>query len=214
MLGVLYTFRRCPYAMRARLALALCVEAKALELREVVLKAKPAAMLAISPKGTVPVLQLSGGHVLEESLDIMHFALSQNPQLKADIYSSHLCGEMDDLIEQNDGEFKWALDRYKYADRYEEPELFYREKGEVFLGQLESRLIQNRYLFGEQFSLADLAIFPFVRQFAHVNKAWFEQSDYVKLRDWLNAWLESPLFISVMKKYAPWQEGDELVAFP
>ncbi len=214
MLGVLYTFRRCPYAMRARLALALCVEAKALELREVVLKAKPAAMLAISPKGTVPVLQLSGGHVLEESLDIMYFALSQNPQLKADIYPSHLCGEMDDLIEQNDGEFKWALDRYKYADRYEQPELFYREKGEVFLGQLESRLIQNRYLFGEQFSLADLAIFPFVRQFAHVNKAWFEQSDYVKLRDWLNAWLESPLFISVMKKYAPWQEGDELVAFP
>ncbi len=214
MLGVLYTFRRCPYAMRARLALALCVEAKVLELREVVLKAKPAAMLVISPKGTVPVLQLSDGHVLEESLDIMHFALSQNPQLKADIYPSHLCGEMDDLIEQNDGEFKWALDRYKYADRYEESERFYREKGEVFLGQLESRLIQNRYLFGEQFSLADLAIFPFVRQFAHVNKAWFEQSDYVKLRDWLNAWLESPLFISVMKKYAPWQEGDELVAFP
>lgn len=214
MLGVLYSFRRCPYAMRARLALALCVEAKALELREVVLKAKPAAMLATSPKGTVPVLQLFDGHVLEESLDIMHFALSQNPQLKADIYPSHLCGEIDDLIEQNDGEFKWALDRYKYADRYEEPELFYREKGEVFLGQLESRLIQHRYLFGEQFSLADLAIFPFVRQFAHVNKTWFEQSDYVKLRDWLNAWLESPLFISVMAKYTQWQEGSDVVTFP
>ena len=214
MLGILYSFRRCPYAMRARLALAYCVSPESMELREVVLKDKPDELLAISPKATVPVLQLSNGHVLEESLDIMHFAMSQDSVLKREFYPLHFSSEIDDLIEQNDGEFKWALDRYKYADRYEESEAFYREKGERFLQQLETRLAQSTYLFGDQFTLSDLAIFPFVRQFAHVNKNWFEQSHYANVRNWLNAWLESPLFLSVMKKYAQWHEGNDKVLFP
>lgn len=214
MLGVLYSFRRCPYAMRARLALAYCVSAKQFELREVVLKNKPQAMLTLSPKGTVPVLQLADGQVLEESLDIMHFALSYSPSQLSSLYPESLQAEIDALIALNDGEFKWALDRYKYSDRYDESEAYYREKGLVFLDTLERLLSQHTYLLSNDVSLADLAIFPFVRQFAHVDKNWFENSQYPLLINWLNNWLESPLFISVMNKYKQWQEGDEPICFP
>lgn len=214
MLGILYSFRRCPYAMRARLALAYCVEPEQFELREVVLKDKPQAMLDISPKATVPVLQLTDDKVLEESLDIMQFALSKAPDLSPTLYPNHLQHDINELIEFNDGPFKWALDRYKYADRYEESEAFYREQGEVFLTRLNERLEHSPFLIGDEVTLADLAIFPFVRQFAHVNKAWFEASPYTHLQTWLGHWLESPLFIRVMKKYTQWAVENEPVYFP
>ncbi len=214
MLGILYSFRRCPYAMRARLALAYCVEPEQFELREVVLKDKPQAMLDISPKATVPVLQLTDDKVLEESLDIMQFALSKAPDLSPTLYPNHLQHDINELIEFNDGPFKWALDRYKYADRYEESEAFYREQGEVFLTRLNERLEHSPFLMGDEVTLADLAIFPFVRQFAHVNKAWFEASPYTHLQTWLGHWLESPLFIRIMKKYTQWAVENEPVYFP
>ena len=126
----------------------------------------------------------------------------------------HLQLEIDELIDENDGSFKWALDRYKYSDRYEESEQYYRALGEVFLAKLEGLLTKNEYLLTAEISLTDIAIFPFVRQFAHVDKAWFEQSPYPKLIRWLNTLLDSALFISIMEKYTPWQAEHEAIYFP
>lgn len=214
MLGVLYSFRRCPYAMRARLALAFCLPANSVELREVVLKDKPKGMLEISPKGTVPVLQLNDGKIIGESLDIMHFALVQSTSQLNYLYPDDLKTKINELIEINDGEFKWALDRYKYSDRYEESEEYYRDKGQVFLKRLNDLLQKNNYLLGDDVSLADLAIFPFVRQFAHVDSEWFEQCEYECLKNWLDTWLRSPLFMSIMNKYNQWQPDSKPVYFP
>lgn len=212
MLPILYSFRRCPYAMRARLALSYALEVNALELREVVLKNKPQAMLDISPKATVPVLQLADGIVIDESLDIMQWALSINDQdnwLLADKES-----EIRELVAQNDGEFKWALDHYKYSDRHEESEEHYRALGETFLRTLNERLKSSAFLMGEKISFVDLAIFPFIRQFAHVDKSWFFTSEYKALINWTNYWLESDLFKNIMKKNSGWKEGDESLLFP
>lgn len=220
LLGTLYSFRRCPYAMRARLACALFLPAHSLELREVVLKNKPPELLEISPKATVPVLQLKDGSVIDESRDIASWALEQttlgdtSEQLKEQYLPFHLQLDIEELIDENDGSFKWALDRYKYADRYEESEEYYRKLGEVFLAKLEKLLEKNRYLYSNEPSLADIAIFPFVRQFAHVDKVWFEQSEYPRLITWLTELLRSELFISIMKKYKPWQKQEETVLFP
>jgi len=219
-LGTLYSFRRCPYAMRARLACTLFVPKQSLELREVVLKNKPQELLDISPKATVPVLLTSGepladSSLIDESRDIMHWALDKAADtLKTQYLPYHLQLDIDELIDENDGTFKWALDHYKYADRFEESEEYYRELGEVFLTKLEQLLENNRYLFTAKMSLADIAIFPFVRQFAHVDKQWFEQSQYPKLVQWLSKLLESELFTSIMKKYEPWQKQDEAIFFP
>ncbi len=212
--AILYSFRRCPYAMRARLAISYCLPKQAVELREVVLRDKPASLINISHKATVPVLQLEEGHVLEESLDIMLYALSTRPDLEQVLLPDSLNADILSLIKVNDGDFKWALDRYKYADRYEQSQAYYREKGELFLDALNERLNNHCYLMGDEMSLADLAIFPFVRQFAHVDKQWFEASQYTALIQWLNHWLASDLFISIMTKYPQWQEGDEPVYFP
>lgn len=214
MTDILYSFRRCPYAMRARLAIRYCMPANSFELREVVLKDKPQAMLDISPKATVPVLHLSNGSVVEESIEIMHFAVSTNLQLKATLYPEQLSNQIDALILQNDGSFKWALDRYKYADRYEESELFYRQQAEVFIADLDQRLNKQVYLFGNGISLADLAIFPFIRQFAFVDKHWFYQSQYSQVIRWLDIWLESPEFKGIMYKYPKWEPESKLVYFP
>lgn len=211
----LYSFRRCPYAMRARFGI-LFAELK-VELREVVLKNKPAQMLAISPKGTVPVLELigddrQGQRVIEESREILVWALQQHdPQglLNVDVSSANT------LIDQNDNEFKHWLDRYKYADRY--PELTRsesREQGEVFLQKLDSLLVSNRQLLGDSVSLADVAIMPFVRQFAHVDQDVFYSLPYPDLQRWLRDWLVHPVFQQVMTKFKPWQEGDAVVVFP
>lgn len=207
---LLYSFRRCPYAIRARLGLLFA--GVSVELREIVLKDKPAHMLTISPKGTVPVLQLTDGTVIEESREILVWALEQNdPQ---GLLNAKVLPEAHALIAQNDGEFKHWLDRYKYADRHlEMTQTEYREQGEVFLQVLESLLSKNRYLLGESITIADIGIMPFVRQFAHVDREVFYDLPYPKLQQWLQEWLDHPLFLQAMTKFAPWQEGDELVVF-
>ncbi len=177
-------------------------------LREVVFREMPSHLLEVSPKGTVPVLVLESGKVIDESLDIMYWALEKN-----DPDSWRLPSKTDEvlqLIETNDQQFKYHLDRYKYSDRYPEntPE-YYREKGELFLQQLNSRLETTTYLVNDRLSTADIAIFPFVRQFAYVDKAWFDATLYEELKRWLNKLLESSLFESIMEKYPQWQPGDE-----
>ena len=216
-LPVLYSFRRCPYAMRARLAIAYAQ--LPVELREVVLKDKPQAMLAISPKATVPVLQLSDGQVIDESLDIMRWALQQNDP------DSWLANEQTqlDMIQQNDEVFKTHLDRYKYPNRYPQElqdlgeqafELLHREKAEGFLQQYEQKLTAQTYLLGDSICLADMAILPFIRQFAHVDKAWFDAAPYPNVQQWLQYFLDSPLFKLIMPKFKQWQPNDEPVVFP
>ena len=195
----LYSFRRCPYAMRARMALRY--SEVALDIVEVSLKAKPAEMLALSSKGTVPVLNVDG-QVIDESLAIMHWALAQHdPQdwlLRDDPVGQ---ASMAALIEENDQVFKVHLNRYKYAERYpEQPMVFYQGEGERFLGKLEQLLEQRAYLLGAHPSLADVALMPFIRQFAHVDREWFAQSPYPRLQRWLQGFLESALFTAVMKK--------------
>ncbi|UCP10930.1 glutathione S-transferase [Pseudomonas sp. MM213] len=195
----LYSFRRCPYAMRARMALRY--SDVAVNIVEVSLKAKPAEMLALSSKGTVPVLSVDG-QVIDESLAIMHWALAQNdPQdwlLKDDPAGQ---AQIAALIEENDQVFKVHLNRYKYAERYpEQPMAFYRSEGEVFLRRLEALLEGRDYLLAVHPSLADVALMPFVRQFAHVDREWFGQTPYVRLQAWLQRFLESDLFTSIMKK--------------
>ena len=195
----LYSFRRCPYAMRARMALRY--SDVAVNIVEVSLKAKPAEMLALSSKGTVPVLSVDG-QVIDESLAIMRWALAQNdPQdwlLKDDPAGQ---AQIAALIEENDQVFKVHLNRYKYAERYpEQPMAFYRSEGEVFLRRLEALLEGRDYLLAVHPSLADVALMPFVRQFAHVDREWFGQTPYVRLQAWLQRFLESELFTSIMKK--------------
>ncbi len=202
-LPILYSFRRCPYAMRARLAIAN--SNITVELREVVLRNKPHQLLDISPKGTVPVLQLPDGNILEESLDIMYWALLKND--KDNWLSNGATEDIKQLMQWNDGEFKCYLDRYKYADRYpEHNELFYRQKAEVFIAELETRLSQQTFLYGENCCIADIAIFPFIRQFSNVDKNWFQSSNYQNLNQWLNGLVESDLFNSIMEKYPAWSE--------
>ena len=210
-LSCLYSFRRCPYAMRARLGL-LFAELP-VELREITLKNKPAKMLAISPKGTVPVLQLADGVVIEESREIMEWALEQqDPQ---ELLNPKTLHQGNTLIEQNDQEFKHWLDRYKYADRHlEMTQTEYRQKGEAFLQILEALLTKNTYLLGDSVTIADIGIMPFVRQFAHVDRDIFYSLPYPKLQIWLKNWLAHPLFIQAMTKFQPWQDGDEPLIFP
>jgi glutathione S-transferase len=198
-MNTLYSFRRCPYAMRARMALRY--SGVALDIIEVSLKAKPAEMLALSPKGTVPVLSVDG-QVIDESLAIMRWALAQNdPQdwlLKEDPAGQALTAA---LIEENDQAFKVHLNRYKYAERYpEQPMSVYRAEGEVFLRKLDELLDGRDYLLAEHPSLADVALMPFIRQFAHVDREWFAQTPYVRLQAWLQRFLESELFTTVMAK--------------
>ncbi|WP_114701950.1 glutathione S-transferase [Psychrobacter proteolyticus] len=207
----LYSFRRCPYAMRARLGI-LFAELS-VELREITLKNKPEQMLAISPKGTVPVLQLVDGTVIEESVEIIVWALKQkDPQ---GLLDEKVLSEANALIAQNDNEFKQWLDRYKYADRHPEmTQIEYRQQGEVFLQDLEALLTENTYLLGNRVTIADIGIMPFVRQFAHVDREVFYSLPYPKLQQWLQKWLDHPLFLQVMTKFQPWQEGDSRVVFP
>ena len=194
-MNTLYSFRRCPYAMRARMALRY--GGVPVEIIEVSLKAKPAEMLAISPKGTVPVLD-ADGRVIDESLEIMRWALAQN-----DPQDWLLGGDarIAELIEANDQVFKGHLNRYKYAERYpEQPMEVYRAEGEMFLRRLEELLEGRDCLLTDHPSLADVALLPFVRQFAHVDREWFAQTPYVRLQAWLQRFLESELFTSIMKK--------------
>jgi len=253
-LPILYSFRRCPYAMRARVAVLL--SGRSVELREVVLKNKPDEMLAVSPKGTVPVLVLDDGvvnnasdnisdgisdsanddkMVVDESLDIMSWALSGidsiaienilfndtlndeniiNRAFKTGVFDFSLIDTSSELIQYNDQKFKYYLDRYKYADRYpEHDERHYREKGMAFIQILEERLNLTPFLNGDALTLDDVAIFPFVRQFAHVDREWFFAQSYPRLIAWLSAWLESSVFKKAMKKYKPWLADQEKEVF-
>jgi len=211
-LPILYSFRRCPYAMRARLAIK--ASDSKVELREVVLSDKPEQMLRISPKGTVPVLQLTEGQVLEESRDIMMWALKQNDPQNWLALNSEQEHDINTLIDFNDNEFKQHLDHYKYAERFpENTQQEYREQGAVFLTMLEERLKSNSYLVRNSVSWADIAIFPFIRQFAFVDKVWFDDTDFTNLKKWLENFLSNPLFLSVMEKQPQWKEGDEITFF-
>lgn len=209
-LPCLYSFRRCPYAMRARLGLLFATQQ--VELREVVLKNKPDQMLQISPKGTVPVLQLTDNTVIEESREIMLWALEHNDPYN--LLNASVIDNANALIDLNDNEFKHWLDRYKYFDRHPEmTQTEYRQRGEIFLQQLEGLLTQHSYLLSEKVNVADIAIMPFVRQFAHVDRNVFYDLPYPNLQRWLKDWLEHPLFVQAMTKYKPWVEGDEVVVF-
>ncbi len=210
---LLYSFRRCPYAMRARLGLT-SANIK-VELREIVLRNKPEHMIELSPKATVPVLRVKEGEVIDESLDIILWALKQNdPEGLLSPENSSL-KEMLTLIKENDGPFKHHLDRTKYAVRYPEESKEDHIKGaSEFLLKLNDRLSAQKFLFGNERSLADITIAPFVRQFANIDRNWFDSQPWPHLIKWLNEFIESELFLSIMEKYAPWQEGDDITWFP
>ncbi|WP_255676052.1 glutathione S-transferase [Pusillimonas sp. MFBS29] len=199
--------------MRARLAIA--ASARPCELREVVLRNKPQAMLTASPKGTVPVLIDTDGKVVDQSLDIMFWALEQNdPGLWLTPQQGTLQA-MQALIGECDGPFKHALDRYKYPQRYDDVNgTDYRDSVVSWLADLDKRLTASDYLFGNRPALADMAIAPFVRQFAHTDKDWFLAQPWAGLTRWLQAWMQSDLFERIMHKYPPWQEGMPGQAFP
>ena len=211
-LPILYSFRRCPYAMRARMAIVR--KGFKVEHREVILRDRPAHMMQISPKGTVPVLQLPNGEVIEESLEIMQYVLDWQLSEEESIW-----------IERNDFEFKFHLDRYKYPHRYHvktdtdaytcDP-LEHRAVCEEILAQWNAVLVQNGpWLLGANPSFADFAILPFVRQFRIADEAWFDAvPGYDALKLWLHSFLASPLLEQAMVKYTPWQPGDTPLAFP
>lgn len=191
--------------MRARLAIA--VSGVTVELREIKLSAKPAALLEASPKGTVPVVVLPDGGVLEQSLDVMAWVLGvHDPEQWLE--------RMDpELVNENDGPFKHALDRYKYPERHESDAMVHRAAGLGFLEKLDARLACQPQLCGARRGLADMAIMPFVRQFAAVDRAWFADLPLPHLQRWLAAHLEDSLFGAVMVRHAPWREGDAVTLF-
>lgn len=193
---ILYSYRRCPYAMRARMALKQA--GIPFEIREISLREKPSSMLNLSPKGTVPVLVQQDGTVLEESIDIVFWALGeQDPDSWLDVDRE----VVEALIGENDGDFKFNLDRYKYPDRFPDlPQADYRAQGEVFLQRLENMLAENQFLMRGSISVADIVTMPFVRQFANVDRKWFDEAPYPKLRDWLNYLLAWEGFLSIMEK--------------
>jgi glutathione S-transferase len=205
-LHYLYSFKRCPYAIRARMALKYAgIE---VGIREVKLSNKPIELFMASEKATVPVLVTESGKVIDESLDIMLWAVKQSDRdnwLKPDLQQ-----QIFDLIQQNDFEFKPILDSYKYpqSSAVGDP-LFYRKQALIFLDELNEKLLNSQYLLSDKPCLADIAIFPFIRQFCMVDKNWFMQSKFKRLIFWLEFFLESPLFLIVMKKYSPWKVGDK-----
>ena len=200
--AILYSFRRCPFAMRARMALAAA--GAAVTLREVALRDKPAAMLLASPKGTVPVLVLPDGRVIDESLDIMRWALEQRDpagwKRAADDQRAL------SWVRRNDGLFKPLLDRYKYAPRF--PEMSQPQHRalavEALIDPLDACLQDNVFVLGDKPSWVDVAMFPFVRQFAMVEPVWFDTAPIPSLQRWLAYWLQSQLFAAVMDKQGAW----------
>lgn len=210
MFPVLYSFRRCPYAIRARLA--LYASGTAVELREVALRDKPATMLAASAKGSVPVLVLPDGSVIDESWDIMLWALRRHDPEEWMGEDGRYVDAATPLVVENDTTFKMNLDRYKYPDRYpQRPQTHYRSEAEMTLQKLEQRLSTTRYLLGDEISIADAALFPFIRQFAEVDRHWFAAAPYVALRHWLHDFTGSERFAAVMEKHAVWHSGDPAV---
>jgi glutathione S-transferase len=210
---VFWSFRRCPYVMRARLA--VCSAGIQVELREILLRDKPEAFLQASPKGTVPVVQLADGTVLEESRDVMQWALARNdPDGWLDVQHRDPEGTAA-FLDALDGPFKTHLDRYKYASRFDpEAALKYREAGVAMLAEFDAKLAAQPSLSGKKNGLLDFASLPFVRQFRIADPVWFDARPWPHLHHWLQTFLASSQFASVMKKYAVWQEGGNGVAFP
>ena len=212
-LPILFSFRRCPYAMRARLAIASSQQQ--CELREVVLRSKPQELFDASAKGTVPVLQLPDNTVIDESFDIMLWALAQDDP---DSWLQPEQGSLDQmlaLVAENDGMFKGHLDRYKYPVRYDlDSGIADRDAGATWLRTLNDRLVLSTYLFGSRPALADMAIAPFVRQYAHTDREWFRAQDWSALCRWLDTFLESATFMRIMQKYTLWTPGQQVVVFP
>ena len=203
---ILWSFRRCPYAMRARLS--ITSSGQRVELREILLRDKPAAFLTTSAKGTVPVLDL-GGTVISESIDVIHWALGQSDP--AGWLNMPTAGH--DLIAQADGPFKSALDLYKYHVRHPDgTRSIAQQDGAAFLRRLDKMLNGQDWLFGQQ-SLADMAILPFVRQFANTDRAWFDTQDWPDLLRWLCTFTQSIAFANIMAKYTPWQPDQDRVLF-
>lgn len=197
---ILYSFRRCPYAIRSRMA--LLVSETACEIREVVLRDKPPEMIAASPKATVPVLVLSEGTVIDESIDIMRWALGRNDP------DAWLAGDDRALIAANDGAFKHHLDRYKYPERHGVDPFEHRAEALAILTQLEARLAPSGWLCGDRLTLADAAIMAFVRQFAAVDRDWFAAQPIPAVQHWLAAQIASPLFEQAMTARLQWHAGD------
>lgn len=201
---ILYSFRRCPYAMRGRMS--LYIAGLAVELREIELKNKPFEMLDVSPKGTVPVLVLPDGTIIDESLDIMEWALGQNdPDRWLDADEA----EMKFLIDRNDNKFKQALDRYKYPGRYPNEDCTgAREACAQILKDLNDRLGKHQQILSDNIAMVDIALFPFVRQCAFVDKDWFDNLPVPRLQQWLQEHLESALFRAIMVKFKIWTQSD------
>ena len=204
-LPILYTLRQCPYAIRARLGLRLAEQE--IDIRDISLTDKPAEMLSITPKGTVPLLVLSNGDYIDESLSIMVWALNQHDPhnlLLAD--STHLFTDMINLIARNDCKYIAALEHYKADIRYHNSDsMIYRNLCQSFLDDLELRLNKHRFFMCDHPSLADYAILPFIRQFSHVERQWFRHAPYPKLKAWLEQHYQVPIFSQVMKKKTLWQ---------
>ncbi len=209
-LPILYSFRRCPYAMRARMA--IHISGQRCELREVLLRDKPPSMLEYSAKGTVPVLILQDGKVIDESLDVIDWALNINDP--DDWQRSKDKEKTKELIKINDGEFKYHLDRYKYSKRYdnEDPE-FHRKKCLKFIESINNELNNSEYIFDDNISYADIVLLPFIRQFRIADIEWFDSLPYDNLKKWLSSFLGSSLLNSIMKKYDLWKEGDKSIVF-
>ena len=205
---ILYSFRRCPYCMRAHMALKYA--GLNVELREVQLDDMPQEALGVSSNATVPLLVLDDGSYMDESWDIVKWALEHSdPDHWLGKDKEHLL-DAEILIETNDFSFKEDLDHYKYADRHpEHTEGYYRERCEEFIEELEDMLLENTFLLSDKLSLADIGVFPFVRQFSMVDEEWFAAAPYPKLRDWLQSLIGSALFQQVFKKHDLWQQGDD-----
>lgn len=212
-LPVLYSLRNCPYAMRARIAIFKAQQI--VILRDIVLSNKPKEMVIASPKATVPVLVLANGVVIEESLAVMLWALNEtDPNDLLQSQNKQNLTDMLKLIAHFDDEFKTSLEQYKCAKRYQENNITEcRELCELFIKKLEVRLTEHSFLMADKESLADIAILPYIRQFARIERQWYLQSPYPKVRQWLNNYLQSPMFTKVMAKYPLWLDNDEVVLF-
>lgn len=203
---VLYSFRRCPYCMRAHMALKN--SGLKIELREVVLKDMPDELLTISAKATVPVLVLPDDRIIDESWDILKWALEKNDPGNWLGENNQFLPGAEMLVETNDFSFKNDLDHYKYADRFpEHSEKDYRDACEEFIEELEEMLSENSYLLRDQISIADIAVFPFIRQFSLVDKNWFDRSGYQNVQRWLEKLITTELFQDVFQKHDVWEEG-------
>ena len=212
-LPILYSLRQCPYAMRARIGLLLSQQP--VILRDIIMTNIPQEMVAASPKGEVPVLVLNNSSVIDESLDIMIWALEQNDPNNL-LYSNqeNSLEEMLTIIHRSDNSFVEALKKYKAASRYhDDAEISWRQECKIFIHYLEKQLTKHNYIFGETPSLVDYAILPFIRQFSRVDKKWYQQAPYPKLRKWLEKHYQNPIFSRAMKKYPQWLETKELIIF-